>query len=473
LINALGIIILYKTLEGLPNSNKNVSIFALYNKQIIQMRIRFLLVIVNIFFASFVVVSCLGSDSVIEYSSDDTIHAFELDTVYGVNYAFTIDQINGKIFNKDSMPVSADTIINKILITRLEVMGYVLTGDSLLNISDSLDLSKTMEEPLQLKVVAPDGAYTKKYEVEVRVHRQEPDSLAWRKMTTSFSAADITAGRPRSIILDNKIFVYTPAPNGKVYWTSLSNGYEWNDDVTDLPANADLESILTFQGKLYVVTADNKVFSSENGILWSENTALSNNGIDALIASFPNVIAGVKHDDEGKKFFCIVKEDLSGWERGYELPKTFPLFPLKSMSSTVYQTKTGVWKAFMTGNAGDETNPASLTPWFSLDGLRWTAVEAPLTSDTIDYSCPYIQQPSIIRYDDKFYAFGSNFDAFYVSKEGITWNQVKKLVLFPKDFKGRSNYSAVVDEDNYIWIVWSGVGEVWRGRMNKFGFDIK
>ncbi|KAA6326669.1 hypothetical protein EZS27_024255 [termite gut metagenome] len=100
------------------------------------MRIKFILVIVSLFFASFVIISCLDSDGTIEYSSDDTIHAFELDTIYGKKYLFTIDQINGAIYNIDSVPFTADTIINKILITQLDVLGYVLTGDTALNVSD-------------------------------------------------------------------------------------------------------------------------------------------------------------------------------------------------------------------------------------------------------------------------------------------------------------------------------------------------
>jgi hypothetical protein len=294
-------------------------------------------------------------------------------------------------------------------------------------------------------------------------------------MTSSFSATDITTGRPKSIILDNKIFVYTPTPKRKVYWALLSKGDEWKDEVViGLPDNADLGSMLTLKNKLYVVTADDKVLVSENGLSWNEDERLSGQGVEALIASFPNAITGIKHDAAEKKFFIVspVNEDSSEWK--WEMGDAVSsLFPINNFSFTVYKTKTGIWKAFTTGNAGDETNPVSLTPWFSLDGLQWTAVETPLSSDDVVSYCPYMQQPSIIRYDDKFYAFGDGFDAFYVSREGITWSEVEKLVLFPKDFKERSNYSVVIDKDNYIWVVWGEVGEVWRGRMNKFGFDIQ
>ena len=70
---------------------------------------------VRVFSWSFVITSCLDDDNNIEYSPDATIHAFELDTTGLGNYKFTIDQLKSEIYNEDSLPVHADTIIDKIL----------------------------------------------------------------------------------------------------------------------------------------------------------------------------------------------------------------------------------------------------------------------------------------------------------------------------------------------------------------------
>ena len=59
------------------------------------MRIKFLSVIVSFFLVSFAVTSCLDTEE-IEYSPDATIHAFALDTIHGVNYKFTIDQLRSE-----------------------------------------------------------------------------------------------------------------------------------------------------------------------------------------------------------------------------------------------------------------------------------------------------------------------------------------------------------------------------------------
>ncbi|KAA6340322.1 hypothetical protein EZS27_011798, partial [termite gut metagenome] len=300
------------------------------------MRIKLLLVIVSLFFVSFVIISCLESDGTIEYSSDDTIHAFELDSIYGKIYPFTIDQINGTIYNIDSVPFTADTIINKILITRLDALGYVFTGDTILTLSDSLDLSKTMEQPLKLKVFAPNNVDTKDYTVEVRIHKQDPDSLVWTKMTSSFFAEG-EPGKQKSVILGESIFVYT-SNTAEAYYTLLSNGREWTKvKVDNLPANIKLSSILAFRDELYVLTEDNKVYSSGDGTSWNENSALSGNDVEAFVASFPDAITGIKKDEKGILKFCVTNADLSRWETGREVPETFLT---ENISSTVYKTKT-------------------------------------------------------------------------------------------------------------------------------------
>ena len=194
---------------------------------------------------SFVITSCLDDDNNIEYSPDATIHAFALDTIggYGVNYKFTIDQIKGLIYNEDSLPVHADTIINKILIKTLTTASGVVTmpnkegQDSLINISDSIDLTKYINAPdkndyLKLKVWTQDLQSNKEYRLSVRVHYLDPDTLNWGNgkdekpvaFTKNFSNGNIT-GKQRAVILDNNILVYYMSGNVlNAYKTTVSDG---------------------------------------------------------------------------------------------------------------------------------------------------------------------------------------------------------------------------------------------------------
>jgi hypothetical protein len=88
------------------------------------MKIKFLSFIASFFMVSFVITSCLDDDNNIEYSPDATIHAFALDTAGLGSYKFTIDQLSREIYNEDSLPVHADTIIDKILIKTLTSLPF-------------------------------------------------------------------------------------------------------------------------------------------------------------------------------------------------------------------------------------------------------------------------------------------------------------------------------------------------------------
>ena len=92
------------------------------------MRIKFLSVIVSFLIVSFALSSCLDSDDNYEFSSDATIHAFGIDTIHGKHYKFTIDQLNRLIYNRDSLPVGSDTIIDRILIDTMTVTGWITSG---------------------------------------------------------------------------------------------------------------------------------------------------------------------------------------------------------------------------------------------------------------------------------------------------------------------------------------------------------
>ena len=83
------------------------------------------------------------------------------------------------------------------------------------------------------------------------------------------------------------------------------------------------------------------------------------------------------------------------------------------------------------------------------------------------------------------YAFGGpavdgvNINAFanlYLSIDnGISWEPATENLLFPEEFQSlyeeaEGNYSCIVDNNHYIWLIWSKTGEVWKGRINKLGF---
>ncbi len=457
------------------------------------MRIKFLSVIASFLFVSFAMSSCLGDNDPIEYSPNALVQAFELDEILGENYAFTIDQLSGRIYNQDSLPVGSDTIIDKILIKTLTTAGYVVAidaagKDSLFNIEDSVNLVNTMEilpdgtpgKPFRFRVYAPDIEHKKEYSLSVRVHQQQPDSLNWGEGPIARSFAPVITGKQKAVIFNDNILVYSPETSD-VYSTALSDGKSWTaSPVNGLPST-DLTSIVTFKEMLYAtVNGYSKVYSSSDGISWTDAPAFGEDVV-MLIAPINNILTGIKtvKEENGQngttdvERFCTT--DGNGWEVEGIVPQNFPR---NNISATTFNNIIGVANIMVVGNIVDPTkNDTATVAWGYMEGQKWVA----LTTES-SYTCPKLQDPSIMHYGDAFYIFGKDFKTFYKSADGIVWNAVESRFMFPEQdtsesastegFRGlESDYSMVVDKNNFIWIMRSQPNEVWRGRLNLLGFE--
>ncbi len=468
------------------------------------MRIKFLSVIVSFLFVSFFISSCLDSEKV-EYSTDATIHAFGLDTIYGKHYKFTIDQLKGEIYNEDSLPVWADTIIDRILIDTMSIAGGIVTSrnaegqDTLFNTADSMDLRK----PITVKVWAPDGSVTKEYVIKVNVHQQDPDSLNWgapkgeapRALKTGFSGGKII-GKQKSVILNNDLIVYSISNNQVVGYktptkatgnpSQPASGTNWTalSTINGLPATVELSSILTFNNDLYAV-AGNTVYFSANGVDWTLHPTLNQYPVTALLVAYPSESNGNLHNTIGiagivqngtTNTFAMTDRNAASWELGEQAPDGFPVY---NISSNTYTSSTGILGAMLMGSTTPDMSETrtETTPWGSYNGTSW----ADLSISSLN--CPVLDYPTMLHYNGQFYAFGNDFSQFYSSPTGITWYETSDKFFFPEGMTARKGgyYSAVVDDNNFIWITCSnntadgndtttGTDDVWRARLNKLSF---
>lgn len=448
------------------------------------MRIKFLSVILSFLLMSIAISSCLDSDENYEYSSDATIRAFGIDSITkGVYYKFTIDQLKREIYNVDSLPMGADSIIKRILIDTLTVTGWVTSGlnDTVFNMNDSVDL----REPIKLKVHAADGITTREYTIKVNVHTQDPDSLIWREMPSL--PASPASGKQRTVVLNEDLFVYTSTTTA--YRTSVSNpaSIQWGNLITisGLPLDAKLTSIINFSNRLYTTAESGKAFYSDNGTTWEEMDMQGMHMVTFLagipedkVTGSKNTLTGIFAID-GKNFFCAKKLEETIWEKGEEVPADFPL---KEIYSTVFTNASGIKQTVVVGNT--ETEVKATIPWFKMDGYSWTPMRA-----LADKFCPAMKNPSIMHYGGRFHIMGGEFKTIYSSPAGLNWTEsadkfryASKRVVIPGEdeddedtieykslFEGKGDYSLAIDKNHYIWIAWNDCS-VWRGRLNKLGF---
>ncbi len=443
------------------------------------MRIKFLVIIASFLFVSIAISSCLDSDDAVELSSDATVHAFGLDTIYGKHYQFTIDQLNRVIYNQDSLPVGADTIIDRILIDTFTVSGWITAGinDTLFNKADSVDLTSAVNnEGMKFKVHAPDGSTYREYTLKINRHKLDPDSLVWKEMET-FSSANLAAGTiQKAVILNDELWIYTNSTDA--YMTSTKAGkFGWAVVSTNFPSGAEPETVVNVKtanitqttdnkDHLYVV-ANNEVYRSTDGKSWEKVITLGSD-IQSLIASFPGTLTGITIDGHSQISKDGIEWDLTSKTK---LPENFPK---EHIYSTNFANTNNINQAMAVGMPKTKSQTF---PWFSMNGSDWVD----LSTTSYDAFCPVLNAPVCMYYGDTFYIFGSKetnkLDAIYSSVAGIAWYKTEKKFLLPKEFNDiTSPYSIAIDNQNYIWVIFGGdntKNAVWHGRLNRLGFIIQ
>lgn len=494
------------------------------------MRIKFLSFIASFFMVSFVITSCLDDDNNIEYSPDATIHAFALDTAGLGSYKFTIDQLSREIYNEDSLPVHADTIIDKILIKTLTTASGVVTmkdksgNDSVININDSIDLRKSLTIKVwsteALAGISPNQ--TKEYTIKVNVHQHDPDSLRWKYIN---EIDNQITGEQKSIIFGSEVLTYSVVGNElHVYKNSLTSFGNWDPQKTaGLPEGKLPTSIITFKfdgsnAMLYATSnGDGKVYESADGINWNKSSMFGE-GVELLLATLTNNkisrISYIKKGTDNQRHFYHQRNDLQQ-ETLDEAENEGKDFPTKNISYTISTTPTNINSVLLVGDtetaALADDNELETTIVWTYNGNKWVKLS---TTSSVAY-CPKYTQPSIIYYNDLVYIFGQNFNSIYVSNQGLFWRKANSKFAFPHrdwskggtpnpsldpEFRGKTNYSMVLDPTTQnLWIIFSKGSasfeeevekaestkstttetrtynhdsEVWRGRLNQLWFDL-
>lgn len=489
------------------------------------MKIKFLPLVVVLFAVTSIMTSCLNNDvEQVTYTSETSITGFSLgtlnidrvgkdkngldspyvDTLDCSKYPFTINQMTREIENKDSLPYG--THIDKVITSISYDGGAVLyrpkgkDTDTLWTSTDSIDFSgenyKTSTDknaPIEFKVYAYSGTIGQPYKVKVNVHRQIPDTLAWKQFNEqTFSNGTLTA--QKAVYANGKVYVFGKNGNNThIEYTTVSNDNPngWTPITNNVPANIDTYSATVWNGHIYFLADTNT--GKQLYKLDTENHEVAAEGTE----TFDMLIAG---NDTKNELYAVKGEE--------------------GVGSGVYRSgvyKEGTWKAdkpeftqfqagkpFSSNTVAAVYNPDLTTTVVLCNNWDNTATTALVFSRMSNENTweermqnqplPNLQNVTMIYYDGKLYAFGgecneANVDAFsqfYCSTDnGLCWRPVTTCMAFPTDFKSlyathHKNYSCAVtpklegenSKGNFIWIVWEN-GNISRGRINRLGFDPK
>lgn len=432
--------------------------------------------------------SCLSDDD--KTNIDDwtlgnaQISSFSLshDSVVGLSKVkFTIDQLNGLIYNKDSMPFG--TVLEEKVLCSLSydnssigvasvLFIETLTGDSVWGVSDSIDFTA----PVMITVYPYDGVSTKTYKAQLNIHQVNPDTMIWHKY------ADLISGETFSdmkvVAHGDSYYMYARQNSGfRLFRTDEADMIQWKEiNLSGFPDDAIVAQLTEFEDALYVLSEDGALYAAilQKPGEWVQVESVPS--LKTLLGFVPentvtgrgSVLSGITEDQGALRFVTLDKA--MKVTIGADVPEVFPLagfggFNYESMH----------YPRLVVASGRDVKNNLSDKTWATMDGLSWASLSGSSTFSPREGA-------AVSRYDDCFFLLGG-FDAsgealddiFYSKDHGVTWADTTYVMA--EEFAARGFASVIVDKNEYMLLFGGKAGkntnvlnELWRGRINRLGF---
>lgn len=438
--------------------------------------------------------SCLGNDddNNTTYYGDTAITSFSIstinadltttahdgsDSIYSGTisvsaYRFYIDQVNGLIYNSDSLPsnVKVTAVLPSVGTKNSGVVVYKDDdSDSIFYYSTSQGIDFT--NPREMTVYSQDGMSYRTYNVKVNVHKEKADSFAWGNTYANVDKLT-TLTSMKAVSLNGKMFVFgNDGTEAKVYAASENNFAAWQEVTPNVALAVDAYKNVIVRNNVAYLLNEGKLLKSTDGENW---TTVADANVKQLVGA------------SSEKFYALTDDALvSSIDGSVWTAETIDgdvALPSKDVAlfSEAARVNDNTNHLVLVGNPSEsnaidgfatvlgkveensENSPAN--SWFSYtDGKKKNLL-------------PRLANLQVIRYGDMLLAFGGDgegtctneaFDKFYQSVDGgISWQ--KSSVTVPKFTSSKTTFTIAADSKNYLWLICGESGQVWRGRLCKF-----
>lgn len=452
----------------------------------------------NILALSFVLLALLGlcscgDDNETVLSSDCYISSFLLGTVqrtavttsstgedstyiatYNASaYYMTIDQLKGTIENKDSLPVNS---LSKAMLVSIETTGVLVYrpeggGDDswkAYSSTDSIDFTR----PVVFRVISADGMYSRDYTAKVNVHQQDGDEFVWTRLSEPglWTAAD----RLKLLVWKDKAWMFTQRGDAvTVFCADAASGTDWQEQVADGCAGADVKTLIVWGEKLYMSRADGSLLVSGDALHWTDVPA-DRTGLRLLAADGSGLYAV-----SGLSLWRSVDGERWTEETLDEVPDSLPV---RDYAAVSYTQTDGLQRLLLVGNRSLEDYSGDTHAMVWGRGTRGNAEDASWmyyewSADNL-YACPRLSPLELVHCGDLLIACGGAsiggtvvepLENMYVSRDnGLTWKADAIYVIPESVRKSQAPFAVAADDNNYLWL--AADGEIWRSRLNKYGF---
>ncbi len=241
----------------------------------------------------YAVASCNSETETInsQASSSAMISAFSLEADEGIlpnldSVYFSIDQNTGRIYNADSLPYGTPVTGIVPLITSSSVSALKLhiprgegqtdtIVDYLENMSDSVDFTYGAVKAV---LTALDGKSTRTYTLCVNVHKVKTDTLVWdRSQQGNLPSRFMVPNSQRTAATASAIYCLTSFDGEYCIARADNPGATWSNNLVTFPFVPRVETFNATDDALYILDADNKLYTSVDGMTWTYTDQTWNN----------------------------------------------------------------------------------------------------------------------------------------------------------------------------------------------------
>lgn len=401
-------------------------------------------------------------------SSAGTDSTYTVDISNISTYAFSIDQLSDPclISNRDSLPYGTDA--TKLLVSySTKNSGVVFieneNNDSLMLVQTTDTLDFTNER--YLRVYSTDGTNMRRYKVNVNICKVDGTHFSWSKVSESQDIAS----------LDSLHLVYA---GGQLITLGLKNaateiyrsqdGITWTHGAT-LSAAA-YRNATVRNDTLFVLDGATLRFSTDGASFTDITTSTP---LAALTGSSSKLLYAL--DANGT---LMASEKGSEWT-AETIDDSLSLLPNSNISSCTFINKTGNEYVVMAGSrTGNKWNKETYSQIWTktIDGTTpatWNYI--PIDREML-HPMPRVEDLTLVTQDTNILAFfGKGIDnsryepysTILLSRDGgITWKQ-DELFAYPDDETFvPAPLSVATDSNDYLWMVCTTTGQVWRGKLS-------
>lgn len=188
---------------------------------------------------------------------------------------FTIDLVQSKIFNADSLPYGTDItkLVPNISTNGSSLIEISVKGSSVMNdttftytteSTDSIDFSSPSK--VSVRVVSVNSKYSQTYDINVNVHTIKADSLEWG--TIAWRELPGNPDSQKTIEFGDKILTLFHNGNGYNVWTGADPESTGTVSAASFPEQPEISSFAATDDALYCLGSNGALMTSTDGASW-------------------------------------------------------------------------------------------------------------------------------------------------------------------------------------------------------------